>query len=238
MKRVTLCMAFYRNPSMLLRHYALFATFEPWMREAIDVVVVDDGSPEPQRAFGPSLVASDVHVRVYRMGIDIPWNQDACRNVAVQHAETQWVLLTDMDHMVPRQTWEVVLTQKLDPECAYTFERVNDPALDAYKPHPNSWLMTRALYDRAGGYDERYAGIYGTDGNFRNRLMRFAREFRRLPVPLIRVPREVTPDASTTTYPRKSIADDEKKRRVAAEIAKAPQVLTVRGRFPYTQVFP
>jgi hypothetical protein len=30
---------------------------------------------------------------------DIAWNQDACRNLAVSLARTEWVLLTDMDHV-------------------------------------------------------------------------------------------------------------------------------------------
>ncbi len=57
---------------------------------------------------------------------------------------------------------------------AYTFARVNAPALDPYKPHPNSWAMTRDLFWYAGGYDEALAGNYGTDGDFKVRVNRVA----------------------------------------------------------------
>ncbi len=54
--------------------------------------------------------------------------------------------------------------------------RVDAPNLTPYKPHPNTWLLTTDLFYRIGGYDERFSGFYGTDGEFRNRVQRTADE--------------------------------------------------------------
>ena len=95
---------------------------------------------------------------IYRIKVDVRWNQDAARNIAAANAKTQWLLLTDMDHIVSVAAWKRVLETKLYKTLVYRFSRTTlEPDLKEtkYKPHPNSWLMTRAMYDlgvRAFGY--------------------------------------------------------------------------------------
>jgi hypothetical protein len=160
----------------------------------------------------------------------------------VHHAKTSWVLLTDIDHLIPWKTLKAVLCSELSDECAYTFRRVTEPDLTKYKPHPNSWLMTRALYHKAGGYDERFAasfgevwGVYGTDGAFKRQVQRIA-PIIEIKAPLIRVPRDVTPDASTTTYERRSPDMEARRAKVRSLIKlsgdRTPQRLT----FPWERV--
>jgi hypothetical protein len=91
---------------------------------------------------------SACRLKMYRMLEDVRWNQDACRNLGVSQAETDWLLLTDMDHVVPADTFEKILKASLDSDTAYRFARVSMPKLDPYKMHPNSWLMTKAVFDR------------------------------------------------------------------------------------------
>jgi hypothetical protein len=226
-------MAYYINPSMLARHYALLDRLPKELKAAFRLIVVDDGSPEGPAE--PPTGKLGFPVSIYRMLQDIRWNQDACRNLAVAKAETDWVLLTDIDHLMPAETLHAAMTGKFDPKRAYNFSRVSEPDLKPYKPHPNSWLMTRKLYDRAGGYDERYAGIYGTDGMFRSRVAEVAK-VSKLPEVLIRVPREVTPDASTTRYLRKQPEDVEGKDRVGEEIRASGDFTPHRLTFPWEQV--
>jgi hypothetical protein len=98
-----------------------------------------------------------------------------------------------------------------------------------YKPHPNSWLLTRAMYDRVGGYDERYRGVYGTDGIFAKQLRQNARKIAPLKEVLIRYPREVVPDASTTTLARKSVENELRRAAVKAQIKGSGQREPIRG---------
>jgi hypothetical protein len=231
MNRVTLCLSYYENPGMLARQLADLFMLPADLRSSIDVIVVDDGSPTLP-AFPIFKTFLPERGRLLRMGVDIPWNMDACRNLAVDQAETPWVLLTDIDHRIPEKTWRKILTAGIKPGVAYKFGRVSEPDLAPYKPHPNSWLMAKSLYDRAGGYDERFAGWYGTDGGFRDSIQAIA-PVQSFKEHLIRVPREVTPDASTTTLVRKSAENLANLDRIKLEREKIKNWRPVRNRFPW-----
>ncbi len=197
------------------------------------VIIVDDGSPD-NTAWGEDI---GIPLEVYRVGVDVRWNQDACRNIGAHHAETKWLLLTDMDHMIPPRTVRYLAEEKFDGNNAYKFTRVSEPDMSDYKSHPNSWFMTKELYDRMGGYDERFAGWYGTDGDFRDRI-KVKGKVLIFDCPIVRVPREVTPDASTTRYTRKSEEDGAAIQRIKAERAQDHGWTTKRLTFPYSKVYP
>lgn len=237
MRRVTVCMAYYDNPSMMMRHAETFRAYPEKWRGPVKWIVTDDGSPR----WPAQPVESGIPLEIYRVGVDIPWSQDCCRNICAHHApDGSWLLLTDMDHLIPKDTMEHVLTCPLEKGKIYKFQRVSAPGMEPYKAHPNSWLMTKRLFwEQVGGYDERFSlegGAYGTDADFRNWCLAAVGEqgIEYLPVPLIRVPREVIPDASTTTYERKTDSDREIIRRVRKERGKAKQVTLA---FEYKRVF-
>lgn len=225
MNNVTLILSYYINPGMLADHYARWAAYPDDLKAHLRVIVVDDGSPtgaamDVERPEGlPDL-------RIYRMRKDIRWGQDGCRNLGADEAKTKWLLLTDMDHALPVETLRAVVAAPLRKNNVYRFGRVSAPAMAPYKPHPNSWLMTGEMYDRIGGYDERFLGYYGSDGQFRNGVVSALKgvgEIVMLDDVLIRVPREVTADASTTVYGRKEPQDSEGMTRIKAEIADLPE---------------
>jgi hypothetical protein len=238
---ISLCLPYYLNATMLQRHAGELLKLPKDLRRYIHLVVVDDGSPTSPalEALGnigwSALNGSLGSASLYRMDVDVRWNQDACRNLAALKAPTKWLLLTDIDHLVPEATWKRLITRPLGSKAVYRFGRVSMPDLAAYKPHPNSWLMQRATYDKAGGYDERFAGWYGTDADFRDRVQKVAK-VEQLPQVLIRVPREVIPDASTTTYQRKTPEDGANIQRIKAERKADPDPSPKRGLFPWTKI--
>lgn len=206
MRPFTLVMSFYDNAGMLEEHFRQWHRLPIEVQQNLHVVIIDDGSPTrpalPVISHAKHWLAS---FQLWRMQDDIPWNQDACRNIGVREASTDWVLLTDMDHVVHPETWLRLMRDyqhELDKKTVYRFGRVSMPDLSPYKHHPNSWALTRKMFWKIGGYDEALAGNYGTDGDFLNRTRRTA-SIVDLPEVLIRYPREVIPDASTTTLTRK-----------------------------------
>jgi len=196
-------MPYYRNPRMLAEQYRVWAAYPADAKAALEVVLVDDGSPEHARDVPrPDGLPA---LRIYRVLQDIPWHQHGARNLGAKEATAPWLLLTDMDHVVPTGTLQAVLAKlpTADVARAYTFGRLDaphlHPTLDGNgqpKPHVNSFLLAKAWFWQVGGYDEDCVG-YGTDAYFRGRL-RAAGPLEALPVPLIRYPREVIPDANTT----------------------------------------
>jgi hypothetical protein len=233
-REITLINPYYLNPGMLQRQYDHLEALPEELKSRIRYIVVDDGSPtdpavKPDRDLGLGGFA------LYRIDVDVRWNWLACRNLAAAKAKTDWLLMTDIDHMLPEATARRLLDGKLDGRRAYRFSRVDDPDMTPYKPHPNSWLLTRQAFDKVGGYDERFSGYYGSDGEFRDRVTKTLGDPIMLPEVLIRVPREVTPDASTTTYGRKEEQDRDGIQAARARIAKEGGP-PLRGSFPWRRV--
>ena len=234
MNTVTIILAYYENAGMLDEQCAYLAALPEDMRAHLRLIVVDDGSPNaPARG-------SDIGLpfEIYRTLVDVRWNQDFARNLGVHHAPPGWMLLTDMDHRPPRETLRALIEGDYDERAAYKFKRVSMPRLDPYKPHPNSWFLTKALYDKAGGFDERFAGYYGTDWDFRDRLQKAAREITMLDEILIRYPREVIPDASTTTYARREKWDGPNIAKIKEARAREKGWQPKRLSFPWEKVWP
>jgi hypothetical protein len=235
MRAITLIMPYYENAGMLAEHVRVWATYPPELQAQLSVIVVDDGSPTSPAVWPPSPAVASF--RLFRTEVDVRWNWLFCRNLGASVATTEWMLLTDIDHVLPVETlrW-LVRTDKLEPRIVYRFSRVDAPHNTPYKPHPNTWLLTRNMFDKVGGYDERFSGYYGTDADFRERVHAVARAVVMVPQPLVRYPREVIPDASTTTYGRKETQDRLNVRRIRDARAELGQWRPLRVTFPYHEV--
>lgn len=227
MRALTVVLAYYDNARMLARQLAFYDALPLDLRLRTEVIIVDDGSTRFPANIPRNL---GIATRLYRMLEDIPWNQDACRNLGVSEAREGWILMTDMDHIPSLEVIEFAIRHpNLREDYAYTFGRVNFPDMDPYKPHPNSYLMTRAMYFAAEGYDERYRGIYGTDGAFAVRLREKAARIVERIEPLVRYSREQVPDASTTTLTRKSPENTRRRKELDNTIKKSKELAPVWG---------
>jgi len=239
---LTIAMPYYLNSEMLARHYRNWLAWPGKYRSRLRVIIADDGSPERPAANVPRPYGLPP-IEIYRVLEDRPWHQHAARNLAADRADDGWMLVTDMDHMLPPEHGAALIKSlpALDPDTVYMLDRVEadtgKPTLGRDgqpKPHPNSFVLTRALYWRIGGYDERATGIYGTDRLFRERAFSVGRKGH-LDIPLTRYWRDLVPDASTTTLPRKEGRDPAQKAVIMARIAAAPDDRVTLG-FPWERV--
>lgn len=224
-KRLTIVWPYYENPAFLRAQVATWWDWPGDLQAAVSAIVVDDGSPVPAE-LPPSL---PFPVRLFRIDVDIRWNWLAARNIGAHHAADGWLLLTDMDHVVPAPTLRAIVYGQHDPAVVYAFARQEHTGA-AVTPHSASFLMTRAMFWRIGGYDERLSGFYGTDGVYRRRLLASA-PVRVQADPLIR--HEYVLDSSTVRYGRKEPQDAQMRRRLAT-LTGRPKTLT----FPYHEVQP
>ena len=166
---LSMIFAYYENPAMLRYQLEQMVTLGKHILDQVEIVLVDDGSPRNPA----SLVAMDfpaLPLYVFRIEEDRPWNQDAARNIGAWEARAPKLLLTDIDHVVPKAT--VLRLIELDPQTEiFTLQRrahFSDKEIDS---HVNSFFLSKERYWQVGGYDEDYWGWYGTDKLFRKRLI-------------------------------------------------------------------
>lgn len=227
--KLSIVTQFYRNSRMLIRQ--LMTWRNDWgadLKENVEVVLVDDGSPEPAADVIKEMWGGDrtglPELSLYRVLIDKPWNQAGARNLGCHVARGRWLFCSDIDHVIPASTLAEVLRllPTLGKDDVLNFGRVDAPQTltwkadhwpefartrrgdGSLKPHVNSFVVSRKRYWKLGGYDESFEG-YGTDSQFRKKLHGHGSVTHHLDhAPLIRVGREVIPDASTTTYSRET----------------------------------
>ena len=195
--------AYYENPSMLELQWREIASYPAEIRAELEVIVVDDGSPKlpavdvPRPSGLPAL-------SIFRVNKDIRWNQDAARNIGAHEARAPWLLLTDIDHVVPASSLVAILEAGRSEQSFYTLGRIKFYGGEARESHPNSYLMTKKLYWDIGGHDEDYAGVYGKDFLFRKRALRRSNEVHLPDIVLARVGTTAVKDAGTTTITREN----------------------------------
>lgn len=227
---VTFIYPYYENPVFLRRQVQNWLDYPLKLRQHVKVIVVDDGSPKftAQRALRGD--AAPKFLRLFRVEVDVRWNWLAARNIGAHHAADGWLLLTDMDHVVPADTLDSLINGEYSSSTIYRFSRREHTGVPIH-PHPNSWFMTRKMYWRVGGYDEALSGHYGTDGEYRRRCAATAPVII-LPYPLER--HEYQGDSSTTHYLRKQPEDAAGKALARSRRGIKPLTLT----FPYHEEHP
>jgi hypothetical protein len=227
-KPVTLILPYYESPEFFkvqcehLRH--LPSDLAPYLT----VIVVDDGSPtKPLRLPDQPLTCK---VRAFRIERDVPWNWLAARNIGAHHAPHGWLLLTDMDHLVPHETIRSSIWGAHKASVIYGFARREHTGA-LISPHSASFLMHRDTFWLVGGYDEALSGYYGTDGDWRRRCARHA-QFAILSDVIVR--HEYVADGSSTAYPRKSPDDAVAVKRIVAH--RGPHWRPKTLSFPYHEL--
>lgn len=216
MRPITVVLPHFQNLGMFAEQQRVWADLDLALRSQVHVILVDDCSPKGFRPSRKSVTVDGLgSLRIYRLLEHKRWNWLACRNLGAKQATTDWLLLTDIDHVVPEATIRRLVDGPLDEAQAYRFRRVTatrcwpyDVAdCPPYKPHNDTWLVTKALFfhERVFGYDERLSGCYGTSGEFRDRLVAQAKATVILDEVIVRYPREIIADASTSplVYTRK-----------------------------------
>ena len=198
---ISLVFAYYENPKMLELQWAQISQYPRHVKERVEVIIVDDASPLSPAADvprGPNLP----HVKIFRIDDDVPWNQDAARNIGAFEAGGKWLFLTDIDHVVPGETLSSLLTIEWDSSVFYSFGRRKFGGSEMRESHPNTYFMARDLYWSIGGHDEDYAGIYGKDFLFRKRALKLSREVFLESLLVDRVGSKIVSDAGTRTITR------------------------------------
>ena len=181
---ITLVILSYASPALLLNHLETIRSYSKQTRRALDVLVIDDGSP-PGLDAAPFVTphhAEGLHsLKVVSISEDLAWNIGGARNLAFHLAATTRVLLLDADTVLPSEMIEATLAL-----AHHNFDGNSSTALmhkfnrrrpwGELKIHPAAMLIGTAQYWQTGACDEDFVGHYGyTDVHFTHR----ARQMRR-----------------------------------------------------------
>ena len=182
MPQLTLCVSYYRQPLMLARQLAEWEQFPP----GIDILVVDDGSPEPAReVLAAASAALRSRLRLYRYTVDENWHRCGCRNLAAMKATTDFIVQTDIDHILPAAAAAHLVEYEPNVNFWHRFPRwrvgkadetrmkdaiPRDADYGPVKPHIDSYLLTKDMYWSVGGYDLDFTGCLGGGTDFLRRL--------------------------------------------------------------------
>lgn len=167
LNQVTIVMSYYDNGDMLDTHIAHWEEYGAALRAAVQVIIVDDASPNKPAVMRLRGANVGFPIRVFRIRTDIPWNQDGARNLGMYMCDTEWAFMTDMDHVLPAEQAAAMFNMQVQYGTYYMPGQLLTDGQSLNRPHPNSYLFARSDFWRMGGYDEDFAGYYGSDGNFR-----------------------------------------------------------------------
>lgn len=174
---ITFVYTYYDNPVMLQTQLAAWLRYDQAALAQIKFIVVDDGS---QRQAALPVVQGvlqgqwgKLDLRLFRVNVNIPWNMDGARNLAMQHVKTEWAMLCDIDHLLPPSETPWLLQLPFTRGVAYRPNQVLANGASLGRPHPNTYIMRKHDFWHVGGYDEDFAGWYGSDANFQRLLIQW-----------------------------------------------------------------
>lgn len=129
-------------------------------RKKLNLIVVDDGSKEVVKFD----INYPINLTVVRILKDIYWNNGGAKNLGVSLTKTDWVLLTEMDHIFLKEEVLKLLNFEPIPKTLYRFNRRTfdiNGSIRNRTPHYSTFLMETKQFLDIGGYDEDFAGCYG-----------------------------------------------------------------------------
>lgn len=150
---------------------------------AVEVVVVNDGSTDASGSVADHLAATDPRVRAIHQDNAGP---AAARNAGAALATGRYVTFVDSDDLIPpgRLAEQVAAVERVGPDAVvlgeediFVADGVTPPPsiamrLSAPRPYWNTmtFMVTRALFDAVGGFDESFR--LGEDTELLYRLKR------------------------------------------------------------------
>lgn len=178
--KITITMPYYDAPEMLRKQIEYWRMYPAWAKESLSIILVDDGSPKypAEDVLSEMGVPDFASFALYRIKEDIPWNHGGARNLAFTHADSGWCVLTDIDHVLPPESICSLMTAPLLEQFVYKPMRFRMKGIlnwDEINRHSDSFILTREMYWKVGGFDEDFSGYWnGVSGPFRKALRRNA----------------------------------------------------------------
>lgn len=171
MKKITINLSYYNQTETLKTHIKEWASWDEEIRNQFHFCIVDDCSKIKATDVLSDVDLSNLNISIYRVKKDLVCNIAGVRNLSAQKCDTKWMVILDMDTLVPydvaKSMIQLVDNTNKDGVC-FKFNRIIPGGRK--KPHPAVCLLRKNDYWNVGGCEEDLVGNYGyTDPSFWHR---------------------------------------------------------------------
>ncbi len=173
MKKITFLLSYFNQKTALEYHIKIWKKYPVKLKQSITFQIIDDCSKKNPAIYTLRELDTDgLNIDFYRVCDDLYCNIAGARNLGSQEANTEWLLVLDMDTVVTSKmaTQLLELIESPATKTAYQFNRcvIGDEGHPKNgQRHPAVCLIKKADYWNVGGCEEDLVGHYGqTDPSF------------------------------------------------------------------------
>jgi len=160
MSKLTYVITYYNQP-FIEKQLELWSSYPSDVLSQLEFVMVDDGSKTRPLAPIVRPYKNKLSIKLFVITKDIYWNIPGAINLGMCMTNTPWAFHADVDNWVAAESMSEIMDAIENEENElYDFvvhigERVAN--------NTSSFLLTRDLFWKIGGYDEDFSGQYGHD---------------------------------------------------------------------------
>lgn len=141
-------------------HIDNWKNYSSELLKEFDIILVDDYSSPPLELD----IDFPINLVIVRITEDKSYNIGGAKNLGLYLSTSEWVLQSDIDHLLLPKSASQLLELQLLSNHVYSFKRnriKNDGSIEGRHPHANSFLIERKVFWECGGYDEDFSGDNG-----------------------------------------------------------------------------
>ncbi len=168
MNKLSLVIPYYKSNNIISRKFEEWQEYDQDVKDNLEVIIVDDGSPEGTR-FEEQWVDTELNIKLYRIEVDIPWNECGANNLGIKMASNDFILRTDVDWFIPNNLLKKIMNMDLNKNMLYLFHSIDFYSRQKLIDPANIYVINKETFWTVGGYDEDTRGHYGSDLSFRYR---------------------------------------------------------------------
>jgi hypothetical protein len=139
-----------------------WCSYPHFLKEQISFCIIDDCSKIPADKVLSDVDLSDLDIHIYRVTDDLYCNIAGVRNLSASVCETDWMVILDMDTMIPKElAFEMLKLSNSEKGNCFKFNRRIKNHEKNNQIHPAVCLLRKDDYWNVGGCDEDLVGNYG-----------------------------------------------------------------------------
>ena len=157
----------HNNKDSFVNRIKEYDNYSQDTKKRLKIIIVDDCSKYP-------ITIPDVNLNITLLRIDknIQWNNSGARNLGACYADTEKIILADIDWLIPEENIDICLNSQIPDNSFVVFESYFPDGTTKGTIHPNIYCTKKQTFLKYGGYNEKFCGFYGEDIFFRKKLLK------------------------------------------------------------------